>query len=232
MYITSNDPYRKERTTDIYVTGDARIFFMNLTRGDDEPESMFWPMSFDIGARIRPTTNHRLSFVYETRAFNRISDRSIDTFLAAPTGNIATRSAYFLYDDLPYNSYVQAGFYRPLFGLYNPNHFTLFADYTGLNQNSVFKGFGAGMAPNVPFFIFNWLGEGDNKSQDFAEEEGFVITAGLRGVTMGWSLVGSYLSTVNRRSNNRKLMVDWNAGGQFGRFTVNGDFVRVDKTHS
>lgn len=232
MYIPEDDPFRIERTTDIYASGDARFFFLNIDRGgDSEPESFFFPMAFDAGLRIRPFRNHRFSFVYETRAFSRADDRSLDALIGANQGNMQTRSAYLLYDDLPYNGYAQFGFYRPLFGLYNPNHTNLFANFSGLDQNSTFKGLSVGVAPNVPFFTFNWLTEANNASEinpSFGAEEGFVVTAGLRGVTKGWSLVSSYWSTVHKLREQRRVMFDVNAGGQFGPVTVNLDFLRVD----
>jgi len=239
MFITENDPYRLERTLPIYASGDLRFFFMNIDRGipEDnpayqEPEFNFWPMALDVGFRVRPFRNHRFSLVYETRAFNSsIENSSIDYLFGAGRGGIQTRSAYALYDDLPYNSYLQYGFYRPLFGIYNPNHANLFSDYSRLNQYSVYKGIGIGLAPNVPFFMFNLLQRSQNETPVSAQEEGFVVTAGLRGVTNGLSLSTSYWSTRTTSTGNelRNLMLDVNAGAQFGRFTLNGDFLRIDR---
>ena len=233
MYITDNDPYRLERTTPLYATGDLRVFFIKMngeSLDESRKEPVFWPMALDVGFRLRPLRNHRLSLVYETRAFNSFRKSSVDYLFGAGAGGVQTRSAYVLYDDMPYNSYVQYGFYRPLFGIYNPNHETLFSDYSGLDQNAIFKGLGLGMAPNVPFFMFNLLGKGENPA--VAQEEGFVVTGGLRGVTLGLSLVGSYWSTrtTSQGSEARKLMINVNGGMQVGRFTLNGDFTRIDKT--
>jgi len=230
MYITSNDPFRFERKTDIYATGDVRFFLLNSNRSG-ESETMLWPMAFDVGVRVRPIKNHRFSFVYETRAFTRPANLSLDALIGANQGGIQTRSAYLMYDDLPYNSYVQYGFYRPMFGIYNPNHANLFSAFSGLNQFSTFKGLGVGLAPNVPFFTFNWLQEASNFDpiqRNFGAEKGFVVTAGLRGVTYGWSLIGSYWSTVRSTDGQRRLMLDVNAGGQLGPVTFNLDFLRVD----
>jgi len=196
-----------------------------------ESETMLWPMAFDVGVRVRPIKNHRFSFVYETRAFTRPANLSLDALIGANQGGIQTRSAYLMYDDLPYNSYVQYGFYRPMFGIYNPNHANLFSAFSGLNQFSTFKGLGVGLAPNVPFFTFNWLQEASNFDpiqRNFGAEKGFVVTAGLRGVTYGWSLIGSYWSTVRSTDGQRRLMLDVNAGGQLGPVTFNLDFLRVD----
>ena len=236
MFISENDPYRLERTTPVYATGDLRLFFLRLdgeNLSEERKEAVFWPMALDVGLRVRPLRNHRLSLVYELRAFNTSRKSSTDFLFGAGPGGVQTRSAYALYDDMPYNSYIQYGFYRPMFGIYNPNHENLFADYSGLDQNAVFKGLGLGMAPNVPFFMFNLLRRSENpQTATTAQEEGFVVTGGLRGVTLGLSLVGSYWSTrtTSAGSEARKLMINVNGGMTVGRFVLNGDFTRIDRT--
>ncbi len=75
-------------------------------------------MSFDMGVRYRPV-REKLSFVFESRFLNIPGNSDLDqTF----TTSSRVRSAYFIADDLMYNSWVMAGLYRPMFGNYTADH--------------------------------------------------------------------------------------------------------------
>ena len=236
MHITRNDPFRQERRNFIYASGDFRMFYLKETgtgAGQLAPnpklaEGGFVPMAFDLGVRMRPFQYHKLSLVYEMRSFNTTLGPSLDHLF---DGNAATRSAYVLYDDLPYNAYLQYGFWRPMFGMYTPNHDSLVTDFTELSYNQNHKMLSFGVAPNVPFVnIYLMLpSESGNATK---QDEGFLVTGGLRAVTLGASIQGSYWSTKSKTAagETKKFMANVNAGMQAGRFTLNGDYTRVDKT--
>jgi hypothetical protein len=230
--IPENDPYRLERLNSVTAGADFRYMILKQS-GDGVPqqfESLNWPMALDVGIRVRPIKRN-LSLVYEARAMNNNITKSNPDYLFA-SNNVSTRSAYILVDDLPYNSYVQYGQYRPLFGLYTPDHTTLFAAVTGLNQRSVYNAIGVGTAPNVPFAMVNILTASENPANN--QEKGYVVTGGLRFVTLGASLVGSYWNTDSDLSGVEitKTMYNLNGGMSWKRITANFDLTRVNRKTS
>lgn len=230
--IPQDDPYRVTREIPVIAGADFRYIYLNQD-GENLPESLKssnWPMSLDVGVRVRPLRDY-LSLVYEVRAANPPQNGANLEHLFSGS-NIFTRSAYVLVDDLPYNTYVQYGLYRPLFGHYNPDHTNIFADVTGLDQYAVYKSLGVGAAPNVPFLIVNMIMEGDNPATK--QEKGFVVTGGLRAITLGASLQASYWKTDNTSgaSDVTKTMMNVNGGFAWKRFVFNGDFTRVNRKTS
>lgn len=237
MRITRNDPYRIERSNQIQAGGDFRFFYVkqdgeNINSGASVPDKLkegtFYPMVFDFGVRVRPL-KEKLSFVYEGRAANgNVGNPSSTDNLFA--GSAWTRSAYLLVDDLWYNTYAQYGFFRPMFGLNNPNHNAMISDYTQINMRTRIKALGVGAAPNVPFGIVNIIMPTETAaSSDIASEEGYNITLGLRFVSYGAHLTGSYWSTQNERATTPRKRTMWNinAGGTLGRFILNGEMTSV-----
>jgi hypothetical protein len=239
MQITRNDPYRTERENQVQAGGDLRFFYLKqdgTAISDKLKRGAFFPMVFDFGVRVRPL-KEKLSFVYEGRAFNsgfsnssnNASFTSLDNLFA---GGAFTRSAYVLVDDLWYNSYFQYGLYRPMFGIYNPNHNAMIADYTGLGYRTRVKSLGFGTSPNLPFFIANLIMPTENAaSSDMASEKGYNLNFGMRFVRFGAHLAGSYWSTQNQEALTPRKRVMWNvnAGAKLGRFIFNGEITNIHK---
>lgn len=240
--ITRDDPYRLERQTPIQAGGDLRVFYIKQ-EGDNVPQKLadgtLYPMVFDFGVRVRPI-KEKLSLVYEGRALNTniTNPASIDNLIS---GTAFTRSAYLLVDDLWYNSYFQYGVFRPMFGIYNPNHNAMITDFTQLGVRTRVKALGVGVAPNVPFGIINVIMPLENASSlDIASEDGFNLSVGLRFVTLGAHVTASYWATQNPNATTPRKRTMWNinAGAAVGRFIVNGEITsvrreasRLDETH-
>ncbi len=107
-------------------------------------------------------------------------------------------------------------------GLYDPDHDSLSNAITGLNQRSVFKGFGFGAAPNVPFFNVNFLTALSNTSAH--QSSGSALNLGARWVTMGASLIFSYWGLSSPDASGTTLtthLVAVTAGIAINRFIWN-----------
>ncbi|MDB2426013.1 hypothetical protein N9W41_00545, partial [bacterium] len=196
--IPEDDPYRLERTLPIYVGGDFR-YILGQQKGNvfgdnaggaeipEEMEQLTFPMAFDIGVRIRPV-REKYSFVFETR-FSRGPDKKdiLDLF----TASAVARSAYFIADDLAYNSWVMAGIYRPMFGHYTPDHTSLSQTITGFGQDMRYKAVGVGSAPNVPFINVHAI----ESISTTDNEKGIIANVGGRFVTLSASIKLSVFKT-------------------------------------
>ncbi len=240
--MSRNDPYRVERRNMVTVGGDLRLFYLQRSEGAPAgsklEEGTFFPMVFDFGVRVRPIKEN-LSFVYEGRVLNAGNlgpggDPSSLDKLFGPRGAGINRSAYMLVDDLWYNSYLQVGFFRPMFGLYNPNHTAMINDYTNLDFTTSIKQVGFGLAPNVPFGIFNYIlpSEGVGAGS-ISAEEGFNFTLGLRFVRLGAHAQLHYWQSEDDQGLNPRKRTMWNINGGVvlldRRLIVNGELTNVRK---
>lgn len=213
--IPEGDPYRLERSLGVYASGDVRYFAIKANKEIlDGKDQRTWLMDTDIGVRLRPTMYHQISAVVEARFGNEPSNQNPEQ---GYTSGALAKSAYLLADDLPYNSFVQAGIYRPMFGLYDVNHTSLASKVSGQGQEAAYKSFGFGTAPNVPFFVFNYLQPYDKSAGQYGSSDGMVATFGGRFVTMGASVAASYWKTkhIVGASNYEREMYSVNAGGMF-----------------
>lgn len=231
--IPRSDPYRLDQKTQIDVGGDLRFFYIKQGKGAATPkleQGTFYPMVFDFALRARPIREH-LSFVYEGRAINSFMDApsSLDRLFG---GTAVTRSAYLLVDDLWYNSYMQTGYFRPMFGNYNPNHNAMITDYTQLGIRTRVKAVGVGAAPGIPYGIVNMImpTEGAD-SADISSESGMNFTLGMRLVPYGLSLSASYWATKNSTlvPVRERTMWNLNASGTVGRFIMSGEMTSVER---
>ncbi len=187
--VPNGDPYRLERNFETTFGGDLRLMYLTKNSGVDNSESVFFPMSLDLGARIRPT-REKYSAVVEVRFANPPSNTELEDLFET---SAFVRSAYLMADDLWYNTYAMAGLFRPMFGNYNSDHLSLSNLITGLGYSAVFKGIGVGTAPNVPFANVNLIQPMSNTN--YAQDEGVVANFGGRFVTYSLSALLSYWST-------------------------------------
>ncbi len=226
--IPYEDPYREERRMPVTATGSFRYFILsrlanNLGSPGKIQNSL---MSTDIGVRLRPIPEY-FQVVVEPRFLNGPQNLGLEDGF---TSEARVRSAYVISENLPYNSYVMYGLYRPMFGLHDPNHFSIASTISGISQRSVYKAFGVGTAPNVPFFNFNILSPMNNKNYDLSG--GFVTTLGARFVTLGANIALSFWNTnkpdPNGVSLNNRM---WSLTGGFNidRFIFTGEMLSVSK---
>ncbi|MBT4763134.1 MAG: hypothetical protein HOO06_15685 [Bdellovibrionaceae bacterium] len=187
--IAKGDPYASERTKSVYAGGDFRYIYGQYSGDTNGNDELNFPMSFDMGMRYRPV-REKYSLVFESRFLNIPGNSDLDqTF----TTSSRIRSAYFIADDLMYNSWVMAGLYRPMFGNYTADHTTLSQKISDLDQNTVFKSVGFGTAPNVPFFNIHFIQP--LKNTTYSQDSGYIINAGGRFVSYSANIKLSYMST-------------------------------------
>lgn len=243
--IPSNDPYRLERTLSTYAGADARYFFgnyklsgLNNTPSANREVDLDGFMAIDIGLRVRPLKLHNLSFVLESRHQSGASTYAIES-LDNSIGYL--KSAYLLVDDLPYNSYVQLGNFRPLFGNMNVSHVSLSQQISGFSGRPTFRALSLGTAPNIPFAMLTYImpskAHGASTNNRVGQkDDGFLLTFGGRWITSGLSVKASYWSTSREGTlapvigEKRKWdMYSITAGGTVGRFVINAETLRVER---
>ncbi len=242
--IPREDPYRLERSLSHYAGADVRYFYGDYKVGglDTQDISLDGFMAIDLGLRVRPTTWHKLSFVLEPRIQDPANDYAISS-IDSTRGYL--KSAYVLVDDLSYNSFVQFGNYRPLFGNMNVSHISLSQDISGFSGRPTFRTLSFGTAPNIPFLIINYIMSSDAHGQSEADslsgstlgndDDGLVISFGGRWVTLGLSTKLSYWSshregTGSMSGEKRKWnMYSLTAGGTLGPLIANLEMVRVER---
>ncbi len=226
--VPKGDPLREERIMPVIAGGDLRFFMIqNSDKDDTIPEnrkSLIWPMGLDLGVRVRPIRKN-LQIVIESRIINQLG-KSFD-YLA--TSGHYTRSLYALVDELPYNTYVMYGIFRPMFGNYVPDHRNLAQTVSGLSYaNSSFKGISLGTAPNVPFGNITLIRPNENKL-GANQDSGIVANLGLRFVTLGASVTFSYWDTKDVNTDLKKQMYSLTGGAYWKGLTSNIEFLRVSQ---
>lgn len=190
-HIPEGDPYREMLIHK--VDGGADIRFAALKRdygNDDAKKTKTFLMSADFAVRWRPVYK-RYHLVYESRLLGNPSISDIDKNVGAES----TRSLYFLVDDLPYNTFVMAGYYRPLFGNYVADHYALAQTMQAFTLQGApaygiqYKAMTIGTAPNVPYANFHIIGK-NMAAADVSKNKhtGFATNLGLRFVTLGASI--------------------------------------------
>ncbi len=220
------DPYHLERMFAISGGADFRYFVLN--RVNDTPTTTknklrAFPMSADLYLRFKPIPEY-LTFVTEARFLNGPINSQLDRLF---TTEARVRSAYVISDNLPFNSFVMGGLYRPLFGYYTPDHTSLAQIVSGLTVRSVFMAASVGSSPNVPFANFHLIGPMSG-GEDI---HGFAANFGGRFVTMGASFMFSYWKTTTRTGGQElgKSMYSATGGLQLGPITANIDMLHVNK---
>ena len=115
LNIAKDDPYYyMEETT---IDGGIDIRYLNLVR---DGKTYNFLMNTDFAVRYRPFNRH-LNIVYESRFIGSPEDDS----LADAFDRQRLRSLYVLLDDMPYNTFLQYGYFLPLFGNYTSDHTSL-----------------------------------------------------------------------------------------------------------
>jgi hypothetical protein len=205
VQIPEGDPYRLLDESKVDGGGDVRWQAAQMSVNEADPTWKSFLMSAELGLRYRPF-HRKLHLVYEARMMGSPAEnaRYEQQFQQA-----STRSLYALVDDLPFNIFVMGGLYRPLFGNFVPDHYSLAQVMTtrmmtgkadlAANYSLLYNAISIGTAPNVPYLnvhlIQKQVGDPDDRTK------GYAINAGLRFVTLGASLNYSYWRTTDKRAD-------------------------------
>ena len=244
--VTKDDPWRIERTQDMFAGVDFRYFYLDVETDVDGAKTSYTdtlPMALDLGVRFRPIPE-KLQVVFEHRYLNT-PNRSNST-ASRPDNQFVedsqVRSAYVLVDDLPYASYAQVGIYRPMFGNVTADHTSLantmiWDDRSGTisspgAQSSKFvnRVFSVGGSPNVPFYNLHMIKPLANSSEP--QDNGFAANLGGRWVMYGLSAMLSYWNTQYCNTAGcdlDKKMVGFNVGGTWKGIIVNYDTTTIER---
>ncbi len=229
LRMPEGDPWRLRRLNYFNAGLDLRYVYLSQERLGVKTKSTF-PMATDIAVSVEPM--HKVNVVFESRFLNGPTRQAWDE---GYTTLSQVRSAYVLVDDLPYNSYVMYGLYRPMMGHYNPDHTSLFAYATGLNQKSYFKAATVGTAPNVPFANLHYIMPlGDTSNPLRSQDQGFAINLGGRWVTYGLYMMLTYWkTTADYRPSNGNIIdntfTSATGGGTIWRWTMVWDYTIVSR---
>ncbi|MBP9707742.1 MAG: hypothetical protein KBD78_08855 [Oligoflexales bacterium] len=189
--IPKDDPWRLLEESKVDAGGEIRHQTIHKNEGSfvGEDKTKRFLMTVDFGLRYRPIYRN-FHLIYESRLVGGPKKEIGET-----VGRAYTRSMYFLADNLPYNIFVQYGYYRPLFGNYGPDHYSLpqkmmSQALQGNTTNSymlTYETLSVGTAPNVPYANFHIIQKKSNDSR-YEDTTGFATNLGLRFVTLGASL--------------------------------------------
>jgi len=187
------DPYREVDQTTVDAGGDLRYQLVNYEVSQDgetivpsEQKAFF--MVGDFGVRWRPL-HRNLHIVSETRMRGAPSD---DRTFSDTLYDIKPRALYAMVDDLPYNTYVMSGYFRPMFGNYVPDHTALAQTMQSFAMTGSTKSYDIlynattiGTAPNVPYLNLHYIGKQVSNVEKNDRTKGFMVSTGLRFVSYG-----------------------------------------------
>lgn len=235
MYqIPDQDPYREMDEYTVDAGGDIRYLWLkNISRSSSEDStvrsggSKDFLMAADFGVRWRPAHRY-VNIVYEGRILGspEKGQRQYSSM-----GKAGTRSLYVMIDDLPYNSYIQSGYYLPFINTSSPDHTflpqmmlsnALFGSPS--SHKMVFQATSIGTAPNVPFANIHILHGKESLGANLdANFKGYAANLGLRFVTLGGSVNYTLLSA--KEKTDLDTNIDYlshviSLGAQINRFTI------------
>ncbi len=144
------------------------------------------------------------------------------------------KSAYLLTDDYDYNSFAQAGVYRPMFGTGTVDRDSLVQAAMDLDQRANFTTITLGSQPGIPFFNLHYVQPTSRNS--YGQDRGFVFNVGAHFPTHGANVMLSYWNTnaddpVTDHRIKRQMMA-LTGGATFGRLTASLEFTRMSKEAS
>lgn len=226
---TRGDPLRQKQYDWFRAGFDARMFYIDAKYENTSQEDFagFSWMNMDLAVELKPfAPNYK--FVFETRYGNSPRNSQWDTLFNDVTGSRSfTRSAYLLVDDLAYNTYMLYGIFRPLFGLFDPNHLGLAQRINGMGYDGTVKGVSLGAAPNVPFANVHFI---TPRAGALNRESGAAVNLGARFVTLSASAVFSYWDTrIEGSSEFNRKMWSMHLGGMVKKLIINTELMRYDR---
>lgn len=226
-HIPDGDPWRTTRLNSFNAGIDSRYFYLDYSRAVGDTTTKMtgsFPMGNDLAVSVEPIQG--FTAVFESRFLNGPNNPAWDNGLES---SAQVRSAYLLVNDLPWNSFIMYGIYRPLFGNYSPDHTSLFSYSTGLDHRSAFKALSIGTAPNVPFANVHFIEPMNSKA--FAQDRGYALNLGGRFVTLGAYGMFSYWNTSadGLGATIRKQMSSITGGLTYQRYTLVADLTKVQR---
>lgn len=250
--IPAEDPYMTERKEWIFASANFRFinFDQKLTNAAlvTTQETYMLPMSLQLGVRVKPINKKNVNLVFEHQYYNFPGQngnvRTDPNWIAASDGS-RVKSSYLLIDDLPYNSYIQYGLYRPLVGMNTPDHTSLAQSMmyaTGTDEGVtnipadsslyVANALSLGMTPNVPFLNVHLIKPVANPA--FPQDDGFAVNLGGRFVRHGFSAMLSYWKTkgIAGALEVNKGIAGLNVGAVYKNLIVNADVTQIRKEYS
>lgn len=227
--VPTGDPLRQRDDNIVTGGGGLRYFHIEATDLNGEKSKRDMVMTADVSLKVEPI--RRFSMVTEAAFAN---GTGTEFFQGYTSGSFA-RSAYFMVDDLPYNTFVMSGLYRPLFGNYDVDHNSVLSQITNMRYNTVTRATTLGTAPNVPFLNVHTFapidGPATGLEAEAAKAKGYLVNLGGRFVTLGASITFSYWDTKSELSTTtiKRQMTSLAIGGMYGRWIPNIDVVKVKK---
>ena len=179
-----------------------------------------FPMNSEISMRVRPLINW-IHLTYQANFLGRIGDQSLRATMNDPRRFQQKYSI--MIDALPFNLYLRAFRGYPVYGLRHSNHSRWIREKLGFTPYALIDGVSFGGTPTVPFIHATAInGNPIDKAED--KQKGFSLHGGLRGVSFGWHVHGSYWKT-----KSEKAEISMHAFG--GGFKV-ADFVFMGEKNS
>jgi hypothetical protein len=203
--IPQSDPYRLMDQNKTMAGGDFRWQWTKLARNGGKEVWHSFLMNADLALEWRPFYRY-FHLVYEARMQGApAAAGKFDQQLSQAN----TRSLYAMVDSLPFASFMMAGYYRPLFGNFVPDHYALAQEMTSFgmtgsskNYGLLFKALTLGTAPNVPYLNVHLIGKNMTDKED--QTQGYAVNSGLRFVTLGASLNYSFWRTTDTRGETSR----------------------------
>lgn len=227
--VPEKDPWRQMAESKYDAGGDFRWMinkFQDSTDDGKNSRDQNFLMAGDISVRSRPLYRD-LHFVFESRILGNPND---DALVKDSFTNIMTRNAYAMYDNIPYNTFIMGGLYRPIFGNSSPDHNALgqrlLATAQGISGGMYkappFTAISMGTAPNVPFANIHII-TGTTDTSNWKSLSGKALNLGLRFVSFGAAASYSFQQTSGITAKSEDVITNLHSlgvAGTFGRTTA------------
>jgi hypothetical protein len=176
----------------LQLGGDMRFAYVKT-----DNKSVFFPMQFDVGARVHPVEH--LTFAGTLGLVGQSTPNAQERKLSEM---YTVRNAYMMWHELPYQMYLRGGIFQPSFGVRQEDHTAPVRQYFEMDLSRKYSGvLGAefGLAANYPYLnasVFtNNVGRAPgDANQDFVMNPqgiGTALTAG--GRDLFWGLGSSFM---------------------------------------
>jgi hypothetical protein len=204
-FFVPKDPLEDRSRFDVHY--DGRV----ITRKTPETTRSF-PMSSEFSVRLRPIVDYA-HFTYQNLLMGRVDE---ELFRILNEGSRQFRQKHsIMIDGIPLNTYIRQYRGTPMYGLKRSNHSLWIRERIGLDQFATTDAIELGMTPNVPFFRVSKM-DGDPYVESAYRQKGTTAHGGLRGVTLGWHINGSYWETESETNAISMRAI----GGGFNAFGV------------
>ena len=193
QFFAPMDPLQDRSRVDLHYDGRY------MQRSLDGGQSRGFPMSNEFSVRVRPLITH-LHATYQGLFMGRVDDQSFRS--SSESGRRFEEKWSLMLDNLPLNTYVRAYRGPPMYGIRRSNHTAWIRERVDLDQFAITDATEVGTTPNVPFFRGSIM-KGDPRVESAYRQVGTSAHAGLRGVTAGWHVNGSYWDTKSEATGVR-----------------------------